>query len=75
MGAAMTTTVEIPQELDAALEALAARNGVDKKKYLREAIISFLEDEEDIAVATERLKNPGRRIPLNEVVRDLGLDD
>ncbi len=71
----MTTTVEIPQELDAELEALARRNGVDKRSYLSEAIVSFLEDKEDIAIATERLKNPGRRIPLDQVVRDLGLDD
>jgi len=71
----MTTTVEIPQELDAELEALATQNGVDKNKYLREAIIRFLEDHEDIAIATERLKNPGRRIPMEEVVRNLGLDD
>ena len=71
----MTTTVEIPQELDAELEALAAQNGVEKKKYLSEAIISFLEDQQDIRTATERRKNPGRRIPLEEVVRNLGLDN
>ncbi len=71
----MTTTVEIPQELDSELEALAAQNGVEKGKYLREDIIRFLEDQEDITIATERLKNPGRRIPLEEVVRNLGLDD
>jgi predicted DNA-binding protein len=71
----MTTTVEIPQELDAELEALAARNGVDKKKYLSEAIISFLEDQEDIAIATERLKNPGKRISLEEIGTKYGLAD
>jgi predicted DNA-binding protein len=71
----MTTTVEIPQELDAELEALAARNGVDKREYLSEAIISFLEDQEDIAIATERLKNPGRRLSFDEVKKNLGLDD
>jgi predicted DNA-binding protein len=71
----MTTTVEIPQELDAELEALAARNGVDKREYLSEAIISFLEDQEDIAIATERLKNPGRRLSFDEVKKSLGLDD
>jgi predicted DNA-binding protein len=71
----MTTTVEIPQELDAELEALAARNGVDKKEYLSEAIISFLEDREDIAIATERLKNPGKRLGFEEVKKSLGLDD
>jgi RHH-type transcriptional regulator, rel operon repressor / antitoxin RelB len=71
----MTTTVEIPQELDAELEALAARNGEDKRKYLREAIISFLEDQEDIAIATERLKNPGKRLTFEQVKKNLGLDD
>ncbi|MGD0796269.1 MAG: ribbon-helix-helix protein, CopG family [Acidobacteriaceae bacterium] len=71
----MTTTVEIPKELDAELEALAARNGEDKNKYLREAIISFLEDQEDITVATERLNNPGKRLTFEQVKKNLGLDD
>jgi predicted DNA-binding protein len=71
----MTTTVEIPQELDAELEALAARNGVDKKEYLSEAIISFLEDQEDIAIATERLKNSGDTISLDELKQNLGVVD
>jgi RHH-type rel operon transcriptional repressor/antitoxin RelB len=71
----MTATVEIPQELNAKLEALAAKNGVEKDRYLAEAIEVFLEDQEDIALATERLKNPARRIPLEEVVRNLGLDN
>ena len=71
----MNAAVEIPQELNAKLEALATKNGVAKDQYLTEAIVSFLEDQEDISIATDRLKNPGRRIPLEEVVRDLGLDD
>lgn len=71
----MTATVEIPQELNVKLEALAAKNGVGKDRYLTEAIEIFLEDQEDIALATERLKNPGRRIPIEEVVRNLGLEN
>jgi RHH-type rel operon transcriptional repressor/antitoxin RelB len=71
----MNATVEIPQDLNAKLEALAARNGVGKDQYLAEAIESFLDDQEDVAIATERLKNPGRRIPFDEVIRNLGLDD
>jgi hypothetical protein len=30
---------------------------------------------EDIAIATERLKNQGERIPLEQVAKDLGLED
>lgn len=71
----MTTTVQIPEELNTKLEELATRHGVGKDQYLTEAILSFLEDQEDIEIATERLKNPGRRIPLKEVVRNLGLDN
>jgi RHH-type rel operon transcriptional repressor/antitoxin RelB len=71
----MNAIIEIPQDLNAKLEALAARNGVGKDQYLAEAILTFLEDQEDIAIATERLKNPGRRIPLDEVIHNLDLND
>jgi len=67
--------IQIPDELASQMEKGAQSAGETRDAFLREAILSRLEDLEDIAIATERLKNPGRRIPLEEVVRDLGLDD
>jgi predicted DNA-binding protein len=68
-------TIQIPDKLASQIEQGAQRAGETSAAFLSEAVISRLEDLEDIAIATERLKNPGRRIPLEEVVRDLGLDD
>ncbi len=69
------TAIQIPDELAAQIEQGAQRAGETKDVFLREAVLSRLEDLEDIAIATERLKNPGRRFTLAEVVEDLGLDD
>ena len=49
------------------------KNSVDKSNYLSDAIINFLEDQEDIAIATERLKNPGKPMSLDEIGRKYGL--
>jgi RHH-type rel operon transcriptional repressor/antitoxin RelB len=68
-------TIQIPDELANKMAQGAQSAGETSDAFVREAILSRLEDLEDIAIATERLKNPGRRIPLEEVVRDLGLDD
>ena len=67
-------TIHISDELASRIAEGAQRAGESSDDFLREAVLSRLEDLEDIAVATERLKNPGRRISLEEVVRDLGLD-
>jgi len=69
------TTIQIPDELASQIEQGARSAGESSDDFLRQAVLSRLEDLQDIAVATERLKNPGRRIPLDEVARRLGLDD
>ena len=68
-------TIQIPDELANQMEKGAQSAGETSDAFLREAILSRLEDLEDIAIATERLKNPGKRIPLEQVKRHLGLDD
>jgi RHH-type transcriptional regulator, rel operon repressor / antitoxin RelB len=67
--------IEIPPELETQYEYFAQQNGKSKDDLVRQALVSYLEDLEDIAVATERLKNPGKRIPFEEVMKNLGLDD
>jgi len=68
-------TIQIPDELASQIEQGAQRAGESRDDFLREAVLSRLEDAEDIAIATERLKNPGKRIPFEQVKRNLGLDD
>jgi predicted DNA-binding protein len=67
--------IQIPDELANQMEKGAQSAGETNDAFLREAILCRLEDLEDIAIATERLKNPGKRIPLEQVKRHLGLND
>jgi predicted DNA-binding protein len=64
--------IEIPAELETQYEYFARRNGKSRDDLVRQALVSHLED---LAVATERLKNPGETISLEQLKRDLGLDD
>ncbi len=67
--------IQIPDELAEQIEQAAQRAGETRDVFLREAVQSRLDDLEDIAIAAERLKNVGRRLTLEQVKRDLGLDD
>lgn len=66
--------IRIPDEIDIRLEALAKRTGRTKTFYAREAILRHIEDMEDAYVALERLKNPGKRLTMDEVEATLGLE-
>jgi predicted DNA-binding protein len=67
--------IQIPDELESLIELGARRTGESRDVFLREAVRSRLEEIEDIALATERLKNPGKRISLAEIGRKHGLTD
>jgi RHH-type transcriptional regulator, rel operon repressor / antitoxin RelB len=66
--------IRLPEEIDDRLTALAKRTGRTKTFYAREAILRFIEDMEDSYVALERLQKPGRRLTMEEVERELGVD-
>ena len=66
------TTIQIPDELAAQIEQGALHAGKSSIDFLREAVLSRLEDIEDIVTATERLKHLGKRFTLAEVIEDLG---
>ena len=68
-------TIQIPYELASLIEQGAQRAGETSAAFLSEAVLSRLEEIEDIAIATERLKNPGTRISLQEIGRKYGLAD
>lgn len=67
--------IQVTEELAEQIEQGAHRAGQSYSDFLREAVLSRLEDLEDTAIAVERLKNPGKRIPLDQVMKNLGLDD
>ncbi len=66
--------IEIPAELEAEYQYFAKQNGKTRDDLVRQALLSYLEDLEDVAVATERLNDSGETISLEELKKNLGLD-
>lgn len=65
--------IKVPEEIYNRLANLASKTHRTKTFYVREAILNYLEDLEDTYFALERLKNPGKRYSMEEVVNDLKL--
>lgn len=66
--------IELPPQVESRLEILAAKTGRSKEEYAREAITQLLEDLEDIEIAEERLKNPGKRWSLEDLEQGRDLE-
>ena len=65
--------IRLAPEIEKRLALLATKTGRTKTFYVREAILAHLEDLEDIYLATERLRSPGKTYSAEEVKRELGL--
>ena len=63
------------EELAQQIDTGAHQAGETRDVFLREAVLTRLEDMEDLAIAESRLNTPGERISFEQVKRDLGLDD
>ncbi len=72
-------SIRIDPEIDARLERLARLTGRSKSFYVKQAIEDQLEDLEDLYLAqrvTQRIAEGRERlIPLEELDRELGVDD
>jgi RHH-type transcriptional regulator, rel operon repressor / antitoxin RelB len=67
-------TVRLPRKLEARLTRLAKRTGRAKSYYTTRAISEFLDEQEDYLIAISRLEDNRPPIPLEEVVKKLGLE-
>lgn len=71
--------IELPQELERWLEAVATANGQTTADDAREAIIERLEDIEDVYLAEQELievrAGRSKTVPLADVARQHGLED
>lgn len=67
--------VRLPKELEKQLERVAKKTHRSKSYYIRKALEQFLEDREDYLLAIARLEENNPRIPLDEALKEIGLDD
>ena len=75
----MPTSVQLPQDAEKRLEDLARKTGRSKEDYIKEAVLEYLDDLEDIYLAEQALerirRGDERTYSLEEVERELGLGD
>jgi RHH-type rel operon transcriptional repressor/antitoxin RelB len=73
------TAIVLSDEAFDRLAALAAKAGRTTESYIEEAIAEHLEDQEDVELAEKALESrkrgESRTYTLDEVGRELGLDD
>ncbi len=67
--------VRLPDQLDSRLVSLSKKTGRSKSYYVRKAVETFLEDEEDYLLAVSRLEEKNSRISFEEVRRLVDLED
>ena len=71
--------IRLPKEIELRLDFLAKATGRTKTFYAREAILTYLEDLEDVYLADKSMKalksGKVKAIPLDQVERNLGLAD
>jgi len=71
--------VRLPEEIEKRLSDLAAATGRTKTYYVREAVVEYLDDLEDIYLAEKRLgryyAGKSRTVSIDDLERDLGLAD
>ena len=66
--------LKLPSEIEKRLEKAARGAGRTKPSLIREAILRYLDDLEDVSVAVERLEKPGKRWTLAELEKGLDLE-
>jgi RHH-type rel operon transcriptional repressor/antitoxin RelB len=75
----MPTSIRLPEDVERRLDALAAKTGRAKAFYIREMILTHIDEMEDYYLAAdvvERVrKGQERTFGAQDVRRDLGLED
>ena len=71
--------LELPPELEARLEELAALTARSKSDIVQEALLEHIDDIEDLAVARQRLIESRARgekfIPLEQLIERYGMEN
>ena len=69
-----TIAVRLQKELHQRLSSLATRTGRSKSFYVKQALVRYLEDMEDLYLAVDRIENPGERVSRSEAKRILDVE-
>jgi RHH-type rel operon transcriptional repressor/antitoxin RelB len=65
--------LRLPPDIEKRLASLAKKTGRSKSFYAREAILTHLEDLEDLYQAKKALEEGGEPIPLEDMMKEYGL--
>ena len=66
--------IRLDKELEQELDLLAKTRGSNRSAVVREAIIQYLEDNEDILLAKQSLSEMSSTKSLKQLRKELGLD-
>ena len=66
--------IRLEKDLEKELDLLAVAKGSNRSAVVREAIVRYLEDNEDLALAKQALLETTSAKSLKELRKDLGLD-
>lgn len=66
--------IRLEKELEQELDLLVKAKGSNRSAVVREAIVRYLEDYEDLELARQALATTGERVSLRQLRKDLGLD-
>jgi RHH-type rel operon transcriptional repressor/antitoxin RelB len=75
----MPTSIRLPKDAEDRLNALVKETGRSKAHYIREALLEYLDDLEDAAIAEKRLQDlpEGRSSThsIEDIEQEFGLAD
>ncbi len=66
--------IRLDKELENEIDLLAKARGSNRSAVVREAIIQYLEDNEDLQLVKESLVKMSSTKPLQQLRKELGLD-
>ncbi len=66
--------IRLDKELEKELDLLAKSRGSNRSAVIREAIVQYLEDNEDLQLAKESLSKMRSTKSLKQLRKELGLD-
>jgi len=67
--------IRLEKDLEQEIDILAKSKGSNRSAVVREAIVRYLEDNEDLELAKQALAETSSSKSLKDLRKDLGLDD